>query len=112
VVQWPFIRWKRTAVGRAALSRSNLTDDECQVQARSAFLPAWSIMAPVTQSGRPNTPLDFYGGAALAGVALMAVGIVGGVILKDLSELAVMATTLPGIALLLAGIRGKGRDRA
>jgi hypothetical protein len=33
------------------------------------------------------------------------VGIVGGVILKDISELAVIATILPGIALLLVGIR-------
>jgi hypothetical protein len=69
-------------------------------------------MDPVNQSGRPNRPLNFYGSAVLVGVTLMAVGIVGGVFLKDLSGLAVVATTVPGIALFLAGIRGKGRDRA
>jgi hypothetical protein len=69
------------------------------------------IIDPVNQPGPPNRPVNFYGGAALAGVALMAVGIVGGVILKDLSAVAVVATTLPGIALLLVGIRGKGRDQ-
>jgi hypothetical protein len=82
------------------------------VQVRFGVAGSWSIMDPVHQSGRPNTPLNLYGGAMLAGVTLMAVGIVGGVILKDISELAVIATILPGIALLLAGIRGKGRDQA
>jgi hypothetical protein len=69
-------------------------------------------MNSMNQSGPHKRPVNFYGGAALAGITLMAVGIVGGVILKDISELAVVATTLPGIALLLVGIRGKGRDQA
>jgi hypothetical protein len=99
------------AVDRAALLQQMLTTDE-RKRASGVGLPAsWSIMDSVNQSGPPNRPLNFYGGAALAGVTLIAVGIVGGVILKDISELAVVATTLPGIALLLVGIRGKGRDQ-
>ena len=100
------------AVDRAARLRQVLTIDERWRASAVRPSASWSIMDSVNQSGPPNRPLNFYGGAALAGVTLMAVGIVGGVILKDISELAVVATTLPGIALLLVGIRGKGRDQA
>ena len=100
------------AIDRAGLLRQLLTIDDRWRAARFGLPAWWSIMDAVNQSGPPNGPLNLYGGAALAGVTLMAVGIVGGVILKDISELAVIATTLPGIALLLVGIRGKGRDQA
>jgi hypothetical protein len=68
-------------------------------------------MDPVNQPGSPDRHFNIYGGAALAGVVLMAVGIVGGVILKDLSVIAIVGTTLPGIVLLLIGIRGKGGEQ-
>jgi hypothetical protein len=69
-------------------------------------------MDTVNQSGSPERPFNIYGAAAVAGVVLIAVGIVGGVILKDLSVIPIVATTVPGIVLLLIGIRGKGGDQA
>ncbi len=69
-------------------------------------------MDPVNQSRSPDKSFNIYGAAAVAGVVLMAVGIVAGVILKDLSVIGIVATTLPGIVLLLIGIRGKGGDQA
>jgi hypothetical protein len=63
-------------------------------------------MDSVSQPG----PLNLYRAVALLGVALMVVGIVGGAILKDFSVVGVLATTLPGIALLLFGIRGSSQD--
>lgn len=56
----------------------------------------------------PKQPAVVYRGAGLLGVLLMVAGIVGGVILKDVSALVVVATIVPGIALLLFGIRGQG----
>jgi hypothetical protein len=64
----------------------------------------------VNQSGQSSSRLTIYAGAAVLGVMLLAVAIVVGVILKDLSTLGVVATTVPGIALLLVGIRGNGLD--
>jgi hypothetical protein len=69
-------------------------------------------MGVVDPSGPPPRRINIYAGAALLGVILMVTGIVGGVILKDLPLLAVVATTIPGIALLLIGIRGDGSDQA
>jgi hypothetical protein len=60
---------------------------------------------------RPLTPKQsaaVYRGAGLLGVVLMVIGIVAGVILKDVSALVVVATIVPGIGLLLFGIRGQG----
>jgi hypothetical protein len=56
----------------------------------------------------PKGSTSVYRGAGLLGVLLMVIGIVGGVILKDVSALVVVATIVPGIALLLFGIRGQG----
>ena len=67
---------------------------------------------PVNQPESPDRPFNIYGAASVAGVVLMAVGIVAGVILKDLSVIGIVATTLPGIVLLLIGIRGNGGDQA
>jgi hypothetical protein len=64
----------------------------------------------VTQSGQSTSRVTIYTGAAVLGVLLLAVAIVVGVILKDLSSLGVVATTVPGIALLLVGIRGAAPD--
>lgn len=69
-------------------------------------------MDPVNQPESPDRPFNIYSAASVAGVVLMAVGIVGGVILKDLSVIGIVATTLPGIVLLLIGIRGNGGDQA
>ncbi len=57
-----------------------------------------------------NTTTNLYRAAALLGLILMVVGIVGGVFVKGMSEAAVVATTIPGIALLLFAIRGLNGD--
>jgi small neutral amino acid transporter SnatA (MarC family) len=55
---------------------------------------------------QPRIPINLYRGLAAVGLALMVVGVLGGVFLKFMSEGAMVGTTLPGIILLLAAIRG------
>jgi hypothetical protein len=68
-------------------------------------------MKAVNQPGPSNKPVNMYAGVALLGVILMAIGIVGGVFMKHTSALVIVATIIPGIGLLLLGIRGYGRDQ-
>jgi hypothetical protein len=64
----------------------------------------------VSQPEPSNTTVTIYRGVALLGIGLMAVGVVGGVFVKGLSEFAVVITTIPGIILLLFAIRGLTAD--
>jgi hypothetical protein len=66
-------------------------------------------MDGVNQPG-PRRRRILYAGAVVLGVTLIAVGIVGGAILKDISVAATVATTVPGIGSFLYGIRGFGPD--
>jgi amino acid transporter len=69
-------------------------------------------MDAVDEAGPPPKTLTLYTAGALLGVILMLVGLVGGAVLKDISVIATVSTILPGIALLLLGIWGYGREQA
>jgi hypothetical protein len=65
---------------------------------------------PVNQPGPRRHRVNIYAAATVLGVVLIAVGIVGGVVTKDFSVIATVATTVPGIGFFLYGIRGHGGD--
>ena len=69
-------------------------------------------MDGVSRSGPPRKRINVYAGAILLGAILIIVGIVGGAVTKDLSVAGTVATTVPGIALFLFGIRAYGGDEA
>jgi hypothetical protein len=69
-------------------------------------------MDGVNQPGPRRSRLNLYAGAIVLGVILIAIGIVGGAVLKDISVAATVATTVPGIGFFLYGIRGYGPDEA